>query len=178
MDAGDEPLVIKGWVGDDNSFVGNVGLTLEGAAEGSVNVRVIITRSDLKQVGGETISRQRVGAPEDLTLTPDVPATLQVKVKGVTVPGEYRGKLELRLTGRRREAARPLNVVVIAGVRPTLSLLADADRIQGNLVNCKRDCALARLLFPAVNFWNEPELRFEKPPAATLPENVSKCQRM
>ncbi|HEX8290108.1 MAG TPA: hypothetical protein VF570_00045, partial [Pyrinomonadaceae bacterium] len=48
VEPGDNPLVIKGWVGDENSFIGNIGVTLQGAAQGSAPVKLNIYKSDLR----------------------------------------------------------------------------------------------------------------------------------
>ena len=149
-DAGDSPLVINGWVGEENSFVGNIRLTLLGAAQGSSAVRLSLLFSDLKQQGGtETVGRQQVAITGDQTLTPDVPSTYQVKVTGVKVPGDYRGKVELLVPAGRRAEAEVVDVVLLAKARPALTPLTEADRVQASLVRCAGDCWLARLLLPA-----------------------------
>lgn len=169
VDVGDNPLIIRGWVGEENSFIGNIGLTLQGAAQGSAPVKLNFYRSDLQQVGGaERILRQHVVIPGGQTLAPGAPTIFQVQVTGVKVPGRYEGRIELLLPDQPRGAAAPIQVVVEAGVRPSLALLTEADRIQANLVNCAGDCRLARLLLPTASFKNELELRFEKPLAAPL----------
>ncbi len=172
-DKGDVPLVINGWIGEENSFTGNLRLTLLGAAQGT-NPRPILLFSDLRQVGGtEIIGRQQVTVTGDQTLTPDVPATYQVKVTGVKAAGEYRGKLELLVPGQPRAdaqgvdaqsvKAQVVDVTVHAKFRPGLTPLAQADRVQASLVKCSGGCELARLLLPAGHFQNRIELRFEKP---------------
>src|SRR5919205_174781 len=166
---GDSPLVIKGWVGDESSFIGNIGVTLEGAAQNSAPVKISISKTDLKSAAGaDMIGRQAVGVTGDQTLTPGVPSTYQVKVTGIKEPGEYRGRIDLTLAGQQCEAAVHIDVTVVASVRPALSLLTENDRLQANLVNCGYDCALARWLLSASAFQREIELGFEKPPAAPL----------
>jgi F0F1-type ATP synthase membrane subunit b/b' len=169
VDPGDNPLVIKGWVGDENSFIGNIGVTLQGAAQDSNPVKLNVYRSDLKMAGGtEMIGRQSVAVTGDQTLAPDATSTYQVKVTGVKEPGEYRGRIDLLLAGQRRDAAVSVEVVVVASVRPALSLLTENDRLQANLVNCDYDCKLAHFLLPASAFQCKIDLGFEKPLAAPL----------
>lgn len=169
VDQGDDPLVIRGWIGDDNSFIGNLGVTLEEAQQGSNAVKLNIYRSDLKMVNGsETIGRQSVVVTGDANLTPNVTVTYQVKVNGVREAGEYSGKIDLVLGEQARTTGKSVNVTVIASVRPSLTLLAENDRLRANLVDCKNDCWLADLLLPASAFQEKLDLTFEKPLAAPL----------
>jgi hypothetical protein len=169
VDTGDNPLVIKGWVGDENSFIGNIGVTLQVAAAGSSPLKLIIYRSDLKLADGTAmIGRQSVAITGDQLLAPDTTSTYQVKVTGVQEPGEYTGKIYLVLAGQPRDAAVPVDVKLTASVRPALSLLTENDRLQVNLVNCHYDCWLARVLLPAAAFQVKTDLGFEKPLAAPL----------
>src|SRR5688572_718346 len=71
VDTGDNPLVIKGWVGDENSFIGNIGVTLQGAPSGSSAVKLVIYPSDLKLADGTQIGRQSVAITGDQLLAPD-----------------------------------------------------------------------------------------------------------
>ena len=169
VESGDKPLVIKGWVGDENSFVGNIGMTLQGLPPTASPVKLNIYKSDLIQVGGNgRVLGQSVAVTGDQTLTPEVTVTYQVKVTGVKEPGEYHGRINFQLAGQSRDAAVTVNVVLFASVRPALSLLSENDRLQANLVKCGFDCTLAGLLLPAAAFKNEITLGFEKPVAAPL----------
>ena len=146
VQSSDNPLQIQGWVGYENSFIGNIGVTLAGVAPGSAPVKLIIYRSDLKTPDGtQMIGRHLVTVTGDETLTPNVTSTYQVKVTGVTLPGSYSGTIELALDGQPREKAVKINITVIANVRPTLSLLGENTTLQTNLVACKYDCWLAEL---------------------------------
>src|SRR5215212_7641435 len=81
VEPGDNPFIIRGWVGDENSFIGNIGVTLEGAAQNPSPMKLNIYKTDLKLVGGvEMIGRQAVAITGDQTVTPGVPSTYQVKV--------------------------------------------------------------------------------------------------
>lgn len=169
IDQGDNPLTIKGWIGDDNSFIGNIGVTLEGAAQGTNAIKLNIYRTDLTMVGGsEMIGRQLVVITGDANLSPNTTSTYQVKINSVTQPGEYQGKIFLALGDQPRSAAKPIDLKVTASVRPSLTLLTENDRLQANLVNCKYDCWLAHILLPASAFQNKLDLAFEKPLAAPL----------
>ena len=168
VDLGDKPLVIKGWIGDETSFIGNIEVTLQEAAQGSNPVKLNIYRSDLKTAdGAEMIGRQSVAVTGDQTLAPDVASTYQVKVTGVKEPGEYRGSIDFLLPGQRRDAAVSVVVIVVASVRPALSLLTENDSVHANLVNCVYDCNLALFLLPAA-FKDKFDLAFEKPLGAPL----------
>jgi hypothetical protein len=164
----DNPLVIRGWIGDENSFIGNIGVTLQ-AAPGSAAVKLNIYKTDLKMEGGETIGRQSVTVTGDATLTPEETSTYQVKVTGVKEPGEYHGQIDLALAGQQRSTAKHVDVTLVASVRPSLSLLAENDRLSANLVHCHY-CRLAYWLVPAAH-QNKIDLWFEKPLAAPLTIN-------
>lgn len=166
IENGDNPLNIKGWIGDDNSFVGNIGVTLQGAPQGSTQIKLNIYKSDLKSVNGtEMIGRQSVAITPD-QLTPDTPSIIQVKVNGVTQPGEYEGRIELSLPGQQQRTS--ITVRLSANVRPSLALLTENDRLRANLVNCTFDCVLANILLPAAAFQGSVELGLEKPVDAPL----------
>ncbi|HEY0367678.1 MAG TPA: hypothetical protein VGC73_14500, partial [Pyrinomonadaceae bacterium] len=169
---GDDPLVIKGWIGEDNSFIGNLGVTLEGAQQGSNAVKLNIYRSDLRIVGGsEMIGRQSVVVTGDANLMPNATVTYQVKINGVREAGEYSGKIDLVLGEQARSTAKSVKVTVIASVRPSLTLMAENDRLRANLVDCKYDCWLAKILLPASAFQEKLDLTFEKPLAAPVAIN-------
>src|SRR5215213_1526074 len=169
IDPGDDPLVIKGWIGDDNSFIGNLGVTLEGAQQGSNSIKLNIYRSDLKMVGGsEMIGRQSVVVTGDANLLPNATVTYQVKINGVREAGEYSGKIDLVLGEQARSTAKSVTVTVIASVRPSLTLMAENDRLRANLVDCEYDCWLAKILLPASAFQEKLDLTFEKPLAAPV----------
>lgn len=168
VDDDDKALVIKGWVGDENSFIGNFTVTWQGAAQTSTPVKLNIYKTDLKTADGVGVIGRQAVTVTDQTITPGAPWTYQVKVTGVKDPGEYRGRIELFLPGQQRTEAVRIDVTLVASVRPALSLLPDNDRLQVNLVNCGYDCKLAHILLPASAFQNNLCLGFEKPPAAPL----------
>ena len=166
VEEGDNPLIIKGWIGDDNSFVGNIGVTLEGAPQGTTQIKLNIYKSDLKTANGtEMIGRQSVVITPD-QITPDTPSIIQVKANGVTQPGEYEGRIELSIPGQQQRAS--IIVKLSANVRPSLTLLTESDRLRANLVNCTFDCVLAEILLPGSAFQGNVELGLEKPVNAPL----------
>lgn len=158
--AENKPLEIKGSIGDDNSFIGNIGVISE-AASGTPQVKLTMYPYVLTMANGETI--RPTLAPSELMLTPNTPATFQVKLTGVKVPGDYTGKISLTLPGQ----SLFVDVKVSASVRPSLTLMTENDRLQANLVNCST-CPLARLLLSRAAFQNQIQLGFEKPVGAPL----------
>ncbi|HKP83175.1 MAG TPA: hypothetical protein VJT69_14185 [Pyrinomonadaceae bacterium] len=158
--AENKPLEIKGSIGDDNSFIGNIGVISE-AASGTPQVKLTMYPYVLTMANGETI--RPTLAPSELMLTPNTPATFQVKLTGVKVPGDYTGKISLTLPGQ----SVFVDVKVSASVRPALTLMTENDRLQANLVNCST-CPLARLLLSRAAFQNQIQLGFEKPVGAPL----------
>src|ERR1051325_8182164 len=171
IEPADKKLSIKGSIGDDNSFTGNVGVVLEGAT-GTTQTKLTIYPYALTMTNGTgTDTIRPTITPADLMLTPNAPTTFQVKVTGVKQPGDYTGKISLTLAGQAQSAAVMIDVTVSASVRPSLSLLTENDRLQANLVNCKYDCPLAKLLLTGAAFQYKTELNFEKPVGAPL--NIS-----
>lgn len=171
IEPSDKKLAIKGAIGDDNSFTGNVGVVLEGAT-GTTQTKLTIYPYALTMANGTgTDTIRPTITPAELNLTPNAPATFQVKVSGVKQPGEYTGKISLSLAGQAQSAAVIVDVAVSASVRPSLSLLTENDRLQANLVNCKNDCWLAKLLLTDAAFQYKTGLNFEKPVGAPL--NIS-----
>ena len=137
IEPADKKLSIKGSIGDDNSFTGNVGVVLEGAT-GTTQTKLTIYPYALTMTNGTgTDTIRPTITPADLMLTPNAPTTFQVKVTGVKQPGDYTGKISLTLAGQAQSAAVMIDVTVSASVRPSLSLLTENDRLQANLVNCK-----------------------------------------
>ena len=171
IEPSDKKLAIKGSIGDDNSFTGNVGVLLEGAT-GTTQIKLTIYPYALTMANGTgTDAIRPTITPSDLMLTPNAPAIFQVKVTGVKQPGEYTGKISLSLPGQAQSAAVVIDVAVSASVRPSLSLLTENDRLQANLVNCKYDCWLAKLLLTGAAFQYKTDLNFEKPVGTQL--NIS-----
>lgn len=167
LERGDDRLVIKGWIGDDNSFITNIGVTVE-EAQGTTPIKLNIYPTDLKTADGtQRILRQSVSVTGDQTVIPNVTATYQVKITGVREPGEYDGNLYLTLANQSRDAAVAVEVKVVASVRPALTLLTENDRLQASVANCT-PCPLAHALLPRSAFQNKVELGFEKPVGAQL----------
>ena len=166
IDPGDSQITIRGFTGDDKSFNGDVRVTLRNATQAN-SPKLLLLPSHLQRSDGEQINRQQVQVGDAITLTPDVPTTVPIKVTGVKAPGEYKGKLELLLTGQPRNAAKSVEVTVVARVRATLTALANAD-LKTNLVNCDVACWLVTWILPGSTDENY-EIKFEKPIGAAQP---------
>ena len=167
VDPGDSKITIKGFTGDDASFNGDVRVTLRNANQATP--KLLLLPSHLQRTdGGAQINRGQVQVGEGVTLSPDVPTTIPIKVTGVKAPGEYKGKLELLLAGQARDTAKTVELIVLANVRTTLTALANADRLKTNLVNCDPPCWLATWLLPG-STQKDYEIKFEKPIGASQP---------
>ncbi len=160
VDPGDTPLVITGWLGEENAFVGNLRLTARG---GDVAEFTFLASDLIREGGDEVIGRQQVQLVGDPTLSTDVPKNLQVGVNGLEVPGTYQGQIEILLPGQARAQALVIPMTVMAKARPVLTPLAGTDQVQLHLVRCGRglDCALARLLLPDSAFLDGWQLQFD-----------------
>ena len=173
IEPSDKKLVIKGLIGDDTTFIGNIGVVLEGAPNPSPTpLKLTIYPYALTMVSGTGETLRPAAVPAELMLTPNAPSTFQVKVTGVKEPGEYSGKISLSLPGQQQKDAVVVDLTVMASVRPALSMITENDRLQANLVNCT-NCPLARLLLSRAAFQNEMQLGFEKPVGAPLAINNS-----
>lgn len=154
-DSADSPLIISGWVNEENSFTGNLRLT----ARGSGAVDFVFLPYDLKDESGEhIIPRQNVKLGGDLTLQPGIPKDFQVSVSGIKVAGTYRGQLEILLPAEHPPFKLRIETLVIARARPAVALLPGAEQVRLNLVNCRgwMDCRLVSLILPAsasLNTW-------------------------
>lgn len=162
VDAGDKPLQIKGWLGSENAFTGNMRLTASG---GNVAAFTFLP-SDLKRKeGDEVIGRQQVELVGKPPLSAEVPKDFQVKVNGLKSPGTYEGQIELLLPGQKRSEAMVIPLTVMAKAKPALVPVKGGEQLQRQLVRCSwgLDCALAHLLLPASAFQNQWELKLDNP---------------
>jgi hypothetical protein len=161
IDPADNPLNIKGQIGEANAFVGNVRLTARG---GDIKDFLFLP-SDLKRVNGnEVIGRQNVKLAGDPTLTMDMPKDFQVSVSGVEIPGEYQGQILFMLPGQAITETVPVSLKVTALAKPALTALPGSEQLKLRLVNCQGfDCDLARLFLPTSAFLNQYELQFDNP---------------
>ncbi|NEO82056.1 hypothetical protein [Moorena sp. SIO4G3] len=167
VDANDQPLEIRGWLGEENGFIGNVRLT---ASKQDV-ASFIFLPSDLK--GNDTdqeITRQQVELIGDPQLSAAVPKDFQVKVNGIQSPGTYEGQIELLPLGQQRSEAVVIPLTVTAKARPKLVPLPGSEQVQLQLVQCSwwLDCGLAHLLLPASAFQNQWQLGFDNPVEAPV----------
>jgi hypothetical protein len=169
VDPADTPLTIRGWVGEENAFVGNLRLTAVG---GDVETFTFLS-SDLELAGGdEIIGRQQITLSGSTALAENVPQNFQVLVNGITVPGIYEGAITLLLPGQTEEAAVTVPVTVVARARPLLTALPGTSNLSLQLVNCAPgpDCWLARLFLPRSAFLDLWSLQFDNQTEA--PVNV------
>jgi hypothetical protein len=163
-----EKVTIKGIVGDDTSFNGDIRVTVKNSNQAAIPKLQLVT-SDLKRADGEQIRRGLVDVGKEITATPDVATTIPIKITGVKLPGEYTGKLEVRLVGQPQDKTKTLDLTVLANVRNTLTALANADRLKANLVNCMSPCWLAKWILPG-STQTDYAIKFERPVGA--PESV------
>ena len=167
VDAGDKPLQIKGWLGSENAFTGNMRLTASG---GNVAAFTFLP-SDLKRKeGDEFIGRQQVELVGKPPLSAEVPKDFQVKVNGIKSPGTYEGQIELLLPGQKRSEAMVIPLTVMAKAKPALVPVKGGEQIRRQLVRCSwvLDCALAHLLLPASAFQNQWQLKLDNPVEAPV----------
>ena len=167
VDAGDKPLQIKGWLGSENAFTGNMRLT----ASGGNLAAFTFLPSDLKRKeGDEVIGRQQVELVGKPPLSAEVPKDFQVKVNGIKVPGTYEGQVELLLPGQKRSEAMVIPLTVMAKAKPALVPVKGGEQVRRQLVRCSwgLDCALAQLLLPASAFQNQWELKLDNPVEAPV----------
>jgi len=122
----DQPLVIKGWLGQADTFAGNLRLTNPGMD----TVKFNFLPSDLKlPQGDEEIRRDQVVLAGDPTLPPGESRNFLITVTAPKVPGTYEGEIELAHVPRKAgmESVKiPLKVV--ARVVPILKLASDVKR--------------------------------------------------
>ncbi|MEP0885144.1 hypothetical protein NDI49_26695 [Trichocoleus sp. ST-U3] len=167
VDAGDKPLQIKGWLGSENAFTGNMRLTASG---GNVAGFTFLP-SDLKRKeGDEVIGRQQVELVGKPPLSAEVPKDFQVKVNGIKSPGTYEGQIELLLPGQKRSEAMVIPLTVMAKAKPALVPVKGGEQVRRQLVRCSwgLDCALAHLLLPASAFQNQWQLKLDNPVEAPV----------
>jgi hypothetical protein len=153
------PLEIRGWIGDENGFTGNLRLTARG---GSVR-GITIESSQLQHADqDEALGPGAVTLVGDTTLTADVPKDLQVRVSGIKVPGVYTGTVRIKLPVLSRTEPQAIRLKVDAEARPQLTAVPGTDRVRLRLVNCGMllDCFLARAFLRGAD-QDDVTLRFE-----------------
>lgn len=162
VDAGDKPLQIKGWLGSENAFTGNMRLTASG---GNVAAFTFLP-SDLKRKeGDEVIGRQQVKLVEKPSLSAQVPKDFQVKVNGIESPGTYEGQIELLLPGQKRSEAMVIPLTVMAKAKPAVVPVKGGEQLQRQLVQSSwgLNYALAQLLLPASAVQEQWQLKLDNP---------------
>ena len=148
VDPMDTDLVITGWLGEENSLVGNLRLTALG---GKID-RFTFLSSDLKAKDGQDkVGRQNITLIGDPTLEAGIPKDFQVKVTGLRLPGAYTGTLTLLAPGPTPQSTS-VHLTVHARARPELTAMAGTDRVQLRLVNCRRALFSMTWTVPGVNW--------------------------
>jgi len=156
VDASDNPLKIQGFIGEEPGFVG--AMRLHGA--GDVGAFRILF-SDMKRDGGtEIVPRAHITVSGQASLGDDDYQDVQIKVDGLTVPGIYRGKVELLPHGQPRSQATQIPIEVTATARPVLSAIAPNDRVRGNLAHCGYSCDVTAVLVPGSAGREKQTIRF------------------
>jgi len=145
--ADDTPIVVRGRIGDDSSFVKRIALVA------STSVPELILRAtDLHRSGGiEQIGRQQVTAASTskFELPANTPKDFEIRITGIKVPGTYDGKLCFLQPGQGMNAALEIPITVIAEGVPKLSQRKGSESVKIQLFDCKSlGCGLARLLQP------------------------------
>ncbi len=160
VDAKDNPLEIKGWLGEENSLIGNIRLTAEDANVANLT----FLPSDLqRQEGDEIIGRQQVDLIGERKLEAGLPKDFQVKVSGVKLPGTYTGEIEFLLPGQKRSQALVIPIKVKAKAKPAVVPVKDSEQVTVQLVRCSWDCGLAHLFLAESLFQNQWQLRLDNP---------------
>lgn len=155
VDAGDQELVIKGWLGEESSFISNLRLTaLNGEVRG-----LVFSPSDLKKDdGSQLVGRQNVIPLGDPNLLLNTPKNFQVKVTGIELPGTYKGQVEIFQAGRTK-ADLVIPITLVARARPNLTPLPGTANLQLRLVQSSKGW-LARLLLPKSAFLDKWDLQW------------------
>jgi hypothetical protein len=144
VDPADNPLVIRGFIGEESGFAGAIRLHGVGAVGA---FRVLF--SDLKQQGGdEVVPRTHISLTGQTSLGDDDYQDVQVKVDGLSVPGNYDGQVVLLPHGQPRCQATRVAIEVRAIARPTLAAAAPNDRVRGSFAHCGFSCRVTAWLVP------------------------------
>lgn len=153
-----KPFIIRGWLDDAKELSSSLRLTSRG---GDIK-KLVFLRSDLKRDGGDEVIQRHQITPGEISLAGGVPQDVQIKVTGISAPGQYKGQIVLLMPGQAPSKAMTIPLVVIARGRPDLKPLPDS-KLNLSLVNCTwgPDCVLARLLLPASAFVNGRDLKFD-----------------
>ncbi|OPX95694.1 MAG: hypothetical protein A4E58_02009 [Syntrophorhabdus sp. PtaB.Bin006] len=151
-------FIIRGWLDDAKELSSSLRLTARG---GDIK-KLVFLRSDLKRDGGDEVIQRHQITPGEISLAGGVPQDVQIKVTGISAPGQYKGQIVLLMPGQAPSKAMTIPLVVIARGRPDLKPLPDS-KLNLSLVNCTwgPDCVLARLLLPASAFVNGRDLKFD-----------------
>ena len=134
VDDEDTPLVITGWLGEENAFIGNLRLTAEEDIDEFIFLAsdLILENSDL------VVGRQQVSLIGDPTLRAYIPKNFQVMVTALVEPGNYTGQIRILLLGQDIIEATNITLILNAKARPEISPLSGTDNVQLTLVRHAR----------------------------------------
>ena len=144
---GDVPVIFRGKIGDDSTFVKRFGLIA------SVGVPELIFRpTDLLRTDGkEQIGRQQIAltTTAKLDLAPNTPKDVEIKITGIKLPGTYKGTLSFLRLEQGLNAALEVPIEVFAEGVPKLTPRKGSEAVKIQLFDCARsDCWIARLFQP------------------------------
>lgn len=166
VDEDDTPLIITGWLGEENAFIGNLRLT----AEEDIDEFIFLASDLILENCDLVVGRQQVSLIGDPRLQAYIPKNFQVMITALSEPGTYTGYIEIRLLGQDITEANitiPLNVN--AKARPEITPLPGTDNVQLKLVHHARgvlaccDNYLARIFLPDSAQLDSWRLKFNNP---------------
>lgn len=166
VDEDDTPLIITGWLGEENAFIGNLRLTAEEDVDEFIFLAsdLILENSDL------VIGRQQVSLIGDPRLQAYIPKNFQVMITALVEPGRYTGYIKILLLGQDiTETNIIIPLSVNAKARPEITPLPGTDNVQLKLVHHARDglagwnSFLAHKLLPDSAQLNSWQLKFNNP---------------
>ncbi|HEV2855785.1 MAG TPA: hypothetical protein VHC97_23560 [Thermoanaerobaculia bacterium] len=144
---GDSPVRIRGKIGDDTTFVKQLGLMAPVAVpELILRSRDLTSNNGLKQ-----ISRQQVAltSTAKLDLAQNTPEDVEIKVTGVKLPGTYKGEISFLQPGQGLSAALKVPIEVIAEGVPKLAPRKGSETVKLQLFDCVwLGCRVAEWLQP------------------------------
>lgn len=170
VDPGDTPLVITGNLTAGQDLSGNIRLV---ARQCDVRLFNFLPSDLMEEEGKAKVGRQQVEMLGEKSLQVNVPKDFHVKVKGIKIPGTYRGRIEILPAGQMEPLVVPLQV--IARAKPVLTPLEGTKKLDLSLVGCfgPMDDFLARRLLPESAFLEKLPLSFDNSGlAAVVVEDV------